>query len=107
MTLRGVEETLDLSINYYIYFLFQIDNDRIWLLTFISKPHPSKMFDFVIPLNRDDLFEAATRNQYTVENVYNTRDLKIKLKVGNITKLYHRNVIARRKDSKTHIFAGL
>jgi len=38
------------------------------------------MFDFVIPLNRDDLFEAATRNQYTVENVYNTRDLKIKLK---------------------------
>jgi len=36
-------------------------------------------FNFVIPLNRDDLFEAATRNQYTVENVYNTRDLKIKL----------------------------
>ena len=39
-------------------------------------------FNFVIPLNRDDLFEAATRNQYTVENVYNTRDLKIKLQVG-------------------------
>ena len=51
-----------------------------WLL-FVNA---SKMFDFVIPLNRDDLFEAATRNQYTVENVYNTRDLKIKLKVGNM-----------------------
>ena len=50
----------------------------------------SKMFDFVIPLNRDDLFEAATRNQYTVENVYNTRDLKIKLKVGNM--LMHNDV---------------
>jgi len=36
-------------------------------------------FNFVIPLNRDDLFEAATRNQYVVENVYNMRDLKIKL----------------------------
>eukprot|EP00092_Neocalanus_flemingeri_P032797 GFUD01035670.1.p1 GENE.GFUD01035670.1~~GFUD01035670.1.p1 ORF type:complete len:1485 (+),score=509.47 GFUD01035670.1:55-4509(+) len=36
-------------------------------------------FNFVIPLNRDDLFEASSRNQYTVENVYNTRDLKIKL----------------------------
>jgi len=36
-------------------------------------------FNFVIPLNRDDLFEAAARDQYTVENVYNTRDLKIKL----------------------------
>ena len=36
-------------------------------------------FNFVIPLNRDDLFEAATRNQYVVENVYNIRDLKIKL----------------------------
>ena len=36
-------------------------------------------FTFVIPLNRDDLFEAPTRNQYTVENVYNTRDIKIKL----------------------------
>ena len=39
-------------------------------------------FNFVIPLNRDDLFEAAARDQYTVENVYNTRDLKIKLQVG-------------------------
>jgi len=36
-------------------------------------------FNFVIPLNRDDLFEASARNQYTVENVYNSRDLKIKL----------------------------
>jgi len=36
-------------------------------------------FTFVIPLNRDDLFEAPTRNQYTVENVYNNRDIKIKL----------------------------
>ena len=36
-------------------------------------------FNFVIPLNRDDLFEAATRNQYVVENVYNIRDLKVKL----------------------------
>lgn len=36
-------------------------------------------FNFVIPLNRDDLFEAANRNQYVVENVYNMRDLKIKL----------------------------
>ena len=36
-------------------------------------------FNFVIPLNRDDLFEAANRNQYVVDNVYNTRDLKIKL----------------------------
>ena len=36
-------------------------------------------FTFVIPLNRDDLFEAPTRNQYTVENVYSTRDIKIKL----------------------------
>ena len=39
-------------------------------------------FTFVIPLNRDDLFEAPTRNQYTVENVYNTRDIKIKLSVS-------------------------
>ena len=38
-------------------------------------------FNFVIPLNRDDLFEAPTRNQYTVENVYNSRDIKIKLAV--------------------------
>lgn len=36
-------------------------------------------FNFMIPLNRDDLFKAATRNQCTEENVYNTRDLKIKL----------------------------
>ena len=36
-------------------------------------------FTFVIPLNRDDLFEAPTRNQYTVENVFSTRDIKIKL----------------------------
>ena len=38
-------------------------------------------FNFVLPLNRDDLFEAPTRNQYTVENVYNSRDIKIKLAV--------------------------
>ena len=38
-------------------------------------------FNFVIPLNKDDLFEAPTRNQYTVENVYNSRDIKIKLAV--------------------------
>ena len=36
-------------------------------------------FVFAIPLHRDDLFEAPTRNQYVVENVYNTRDLKIQL----------------------------
>jgi condensin complex subunit 1 len=36
-------------------------------------------FVFAIPLQRDDLFEAPTRNQYVVENVYNTRDLKIQL----------------------------
>ena len=43
-------------------------------------------FTFVIPLNRDDLFEAPTRNQYTVENVYNNRDIKIKLSVIYYTK---------------------
>ena len=42
-------------------------------------------FNFVIPLNRDDLFEASNINQYTVENVYNTRDLKIKLKDCHIS----------------------
>lgn len=41
-------------------------------------------FNFVIPLNKDDLFEAPTRNQYTVENVYNSRDIKIKLAVRGL-----------------------
>jgi len=36
-------------------------------------------FNFVIPLNRDDLFEASNVNQYVVENVYTCRDLKVKL----------------------------
>lgn len=36
-------------------------------------------FVFAIPLQRDDLFEAPTRNQYVIENVYNLRDLKIQL----------------------------
>ena len=48
-------------------------------------------FTFVIPLNRDDLFEAPTRNQYTVENVYNTRDIKIKLSVSFWHKAYFKN----------------
>ena len=36
-------------------------------------------FNFVIPLNRDDLFESSAIGQYVVENVYNIRDLKIKI----------------------------
>lgn len=35
--------------------------------------------NFCIPLNRDDLYEASSVNQYIVENVYNGRELKKKL----------------------------
>ena len=40
-------------------------------------------FSFVIPLNRDDLFESSSVNQYVVENVYNVRDLKVKIQDAN------------------------
>jgi len=36
-------------------------------------------FNFVVPLHRDDLFDTSNSNQYVVDNVYNMRDLKIKL----------------------------
>ena len=40
-------------------------------------------FNFVIPLNWDDLFESSSVNQYVVENVYNVRDLKVKIQDAN------------------------
>ena len=40
-------------------------------------------FNFVIPVNRYDLFESSSVNQYVVENVYNVRDLKVKIQDAN------------------------
>lgn len=37
-------------------------------------------FEFIIPLNRDDLLSAQSADQYYVSEVYKGRDLEVKLK---------------------------